>query len=160
MMNIRCQSPEVAPRVCAASSVATSSPATGPKVQNPIAEARPSWGVKSRTSAGVATRMIPSNSPTATIATVYSALLAALGRANSWMSATIPRPPITTQQRPIRSVIWPATAATMPARLDRMSVKTKNRNDMWNFTMRICPTLGGMKYWYQRVIDAKITTAR
>ena len=38
-------------------------PTTGPRVQNPIAEARPSCGEKSRTSAGVATRMTPSTAP-------------------------------------------------------------------------------------------------
>ncbi len=38
-------------------------PATGPTVQNPMAEARPTWGLKSRTMAGVATRMAPSTSP-------------------------------------------------------------------------------------------------
>ena len=39
-------------------------PSTGPRVQNPMAEARPSCGEKSRTSAGVATRMMPSTTPT------------------------------------------------------------------------------------------------
>ena len=40
-------------------------PATGPTVQKPMAEARPNWGLKSRTMAGVATRMAPSTSPMA-----------------------------------------------------------------------------------------------
>jgi hypothetical protein len=40
-------------------------PRTGPRVQKPIAEARPSCGLKSRTSAGVATRMMPSTKPMA-----------------------------------------------------------------------------------------------
>ena len=40
-------------------------PNTGPSVQKPIAEARPSWGLKSRTSAGVATRITPSTNPMA-----------------------------------------------------------------------------------------------
>ena len=35
-------------------------PTTGPRVQKPIAEARPSCGEKSRIRAGVATRMMPS----------------------------------------------------------------------------------------------------
>ena len=40
-------------------------PATGPTVQKPMAEARPSCGLKSRTMAGVATRMAPSTRPMA-----------------------------------------------------------------------------------------------
>ena len=40
-------------------------PATGPTVQKPMAEARPTWGLKSRTMAGVATRMAPSTRPMA-----------------------------------------------------------------------------------------------
>ena len=41
-------------------------PSTGPSVQKPIADARPSCGLKSRISAGVATRMTPSTKPMAT----------------------------------------------------------------------------------------------
>jgi hypothetical protein len=41
-----------------------------------------------------------------------------------------------------------------------MIVNMKKRNDMWNFTSRICPTLGGRKYWYHKTIEAITTTAR
>ena len=41
-----------------------SEPSTGPSVQNPMADARPSCGLKSRTSAGVATSTMPSTKPT------------------------------------------------------------------------------------------------
>ena len=50
-------------RVWAATIEVIRLPATGPTVQKPMAEARPSWGLKSRTSAGVATRMAPSTTP-------------------------------------------------------------------------------------------------
>jgi hypothetical protein len=36
----------------------------------------------------------------------------------------------------------------------------KKRNDMWNLTITICPTLGGRKYWYQRTMEATTTIAR
>ncbi len=52
-------------RVLAATMLVIRLPATGPTVQNPMAEARPTWGLKSRTMAGVATRMAPSTRPRA-----------------------------------------------------------------------------------------------
>ena len=58
-------------------------PATGPTVQNPMAEARPSCGLKSRTRAGVATRMAPSTRPRAemTMANCH------------WVVVPVPPPP-------------------------------------------------------------------
>ena len=50
-------------RVWVATMLVSRLPATGPTVQNPMAEARPSCGLKSRTSDGVATRMAPSTRP-------------------------------------------------------------------------------------------------
>ena len=50
-------------RVRAATMEVMRLPATGPMVQNPMAEARPSCGLKSRTRAGVATKMAPSTKP-------------------------------------------------------------------------------------------------
>ena len=47
-------------RVWLDTSVTTRLPSTGPSVQKPIAEARPSCGEKSRIRAGVATRITPS----------------------------------------------------------------------------------------------------
>ena len=52
-------------RVLAATMLVMRLPATGPTVQKPMAEARPTWGLKSRTMAGVATRMAPSTRPRA-----------------------------------------------------------------------------------------------
>ena len=49
--------------VCRATIDVMRLPATGPMVQKPMAEARPSCGLKSRTSAGVATSMAPSTIP-------------------------------------------------------------------------------------------------
>jgi hypothetical protein len=54
-------------RVCRATSDVMRLPATGPMVQKPMAEARPSCGLKSRTSAGVATRIAPSTMPMAQV---------------------------------------------------------------------------------------------
>ena len=50
-------------RVRVATTLVIRLPATGPTVQKPMAEARPSCGLKSRTRAGVATRMAPSTRP-------------------------------------------------------------------------------------------------
>ena len=57
--NWYCQS-GCASSVWLATSLTTRLPTTGPSVQKPIAEARPSCGEKSRIRAGVATRMMPS----------------------------------------------------------------------------------------------------
>ena len=67
-------------------------PMTGPSVQNPIAEARPSCGEKSLTRAGVATRMTPSTRPMMTdkIANVH--LSVALGIPKRASRPVITRP--------------------------------------------------------------------
>ncbi len=67
-------------------------PATGPMVQNPMAEARPSWGLKSRTSAGVATRMAPSTSPRAQMVTANSHWVLQAGTATATSRPTISSP--------------------------------------------------------------------
>jgi hypothetical protein len=54
-------------------------PTTGPRVQKPIAEARPSCGEKSRTSAGVATRITPSTRPITTRNDTKTVLFGASG---------------------------------------------------------------------------------
>ena len=66
-------------RVWLATSATINEPITGPMVQKPMAEARPSWGEKSRTRAGVATRTIPSTNPRADRRTPYAHRLGALG---------------------------------------------------------------------------------
>ena len=91
MMNWLCQSPKWL-RVWVATMLTIRLPATGPTVQNPMAEARPSCGLKSRTRAGVATRMAPSTSPMAqmTVAKVHS--LEAFGTPTASRRPTINRP--------------------------------------------------------------------
>ena len=51
------------PRVCVATRLAAKAPMVGPSAQNPIAAPRPICGEKSRMSAGVETRMMPSTNP-------------------------------------------------------------------------------------------------
>ena len=79
--NWYCQSGWLA-RVWLETSVTTRLPSTGPIVQKPIAEARPTCGEKSRISAGVATRHDPSTMHSSAKNSVYSALLGAFGSAN------------------------------------------------------------------------------
>ena len=55
-------------------------PSTGPLVQKPMAVARPTCGEKSRISAGVATRQMPSTMPTANVSMANAHLLVAAGR--------------------------------------------------------------------------------
>ena len=50
-------------RVRVATMLAAKRPTVGPSAQNPMADARPIWGEKSRMSAGVDTRMMPSTNP-------------------------------------------------------------------------------------------------
>ena len=58
-------------------------PTTGPRVQKPIADARPSCGEKSRIRAGVATRMMPSTKPMTANRTAYDHLFGAFGMPKS-----------------------------------------------------------------------------
>ena len=67
-------------------------PATGPIVQNPMAVARPSWGLKSRTSAGVATSMAPSTNPRAQMTTANCHWVWVAGTPNATSRPMISRP--------------------------------------------------------------------
>ncbi len=89
-------------------------PATGPMVQKPMAEARPAWGLKSRTSAGVQTRTTPSTKPMAMRAMTKVHSLGMFGTAKSWMKATMPTPATTRLARPIRSPRWAMRAEMAP----------------------------------------------
>ena len=70
----------------------TSEPMTGPSVQKPMADARPSCGLKSRISAGVATRMMPSTRPMAPNTMAKPILLSASGMPSRHSRATTTRP--------------------------------------------------------------------
>ena len=67
-------------------------PATGPTVQKPMAEARPSCGLKSRTSAGVATRMAPSTRPRAEMTMKNSTSVVHAGTPTATSRPTMSRP--------------------------------------------------------------------
>ena len=77
---------------------------TGPRVQKPIAEARPSCGEKSRTRAGVATRMTPSTRPMMTDRIANDHLSPALGMPNEGEQAG--------DHQAIRGEVRPAPAVT------------------------------------------------
>ena len=91
MMNWLCQSTKWL-SVRLATMLVMSEPATGPTVQKPMAEARPSCGLKSRTIAGVATRIAPSMSPMAEMTMANDHSLPAFGTPNVTSSPTISRP--------------------------------------------------------------------
>ena len=79
-------------------------PSTGPLVQKPMAVARPTWGEKSRMSAGVATRQIPSTKPTMKPKKVNSHLFVDAGMMKAVKTAVSPNPITTMLVRPRRSV--------------------------------------------------------
>ena len=91
MMNWLCQSPKCW-SVWLATMLTTRLPATGPTVQNPIADARPSCGLKSRTRAGVATKMAPSTNPIAEMTTAKPHSPDTLGTPTVTSSPTMSRP--------------------------------------------------------------------
>ncbi len=71
-----------------ATTLANSAPMVGPSAQKPIATPRPIWGEKSRISAGVDTRMMPSTKPITQYDAANHHLSVMWGMAKSWMSAT------------------------------------------------------------------------
>ena len=92
----------------------TSEPSTGPSVQKPMADARPSCGLKSRISAGVATRMTPSTRPIAPNTMAKPTLLSASGMPSRHSSPTMTRPTVTMLTRPYRSATPVANDASAP----------------------------------------------
>ena len=108
--------------------VTTRLPRTGPIVQNAIATARPTWGEKSRTSAGVATRTAPSTMLTSAKAAVYCALLDALGIAKAISRPLSSRPPTTRFARPQRSASPAPREANAPTAFPITMANTNWRN--------------------------------
>ena len=91
MMNWLCQSTKWL-SVWVATILVIRLPATGPTVQNPMAEARPSCGLKSRTIAGVATKMAPSTRPRAEMTMPKASSDPALGTPTQTSSPTMSSP--------------------------------------------------------------------
>ena len=99
-------------------------PSTGPLVQKPIAVARPTCGEKSRISAGVATRQMPSTMATANVSMPNAHLLVAAGRMNPTKTAITSRPPTTRLARPQRSASPAASDPNAPSRLPNARITT------------------------------------
>ncbi len=99
-------------------------PATGPIVQNPIAEARPSCGLKSRTKAGVATRIAPSTRPMAEMTMANPHSVVTFVTPNVIRRPTMRRPYMTTLDRPRRSVWLAGSEANAPIRLETTTMPT------------------------------------
>ena len=91
MMYWSCQAPRWL-TVLVETTATTRLPMTGPRVQKPIAEARPSCGEKSLTRAGVATRMTPSTRPMTTDRIANDHLSPALGIPKRASSAVSTKP--------------------------------------------------------------------
>ena len=94
-------------------------PSTGPLVQKPIAVARPTCGEKSRISAGVATRQMPSMVPTTKPSMLKTHLLVAAGRIHRVKMAVRSRPTTTRLARPYRSVSPANSEPNAPMRLPK-----------------------------------------
>ena len=101
-------------------------PSTGPLVQKPIAVARPTCGEKSRISAGVATRQMPSTTPTTKPSIVKTHLFVAAGRMKATKMPVNSRPKTTRLARPSRSVSPANSDPNAPIRFPKARVSTKN----------------------------------
>jgi len=99
-------------------------PSTGPLVQKPMAVARPTWGEKSRISAGVATRQMPSTNPTMKISNVKAHLLVAAGRMNATKMPENSSPNTTRFARPYLSVRPANREPKAPTRLPKADMAT------------------------------------
>lgn len=110
--------------------VAASDPSTGPRVQKPMAVARPTCGLKSRTSAGVATRTTPSNAPRTAYQAATLAEVCALPRPKMQTSAQPSVPQTITLARPYLSVTPAASEATALATTETTLTPTKKTNDI------------------------------
>ncbi len=86
-------------------------PSTGPLVQKPMAVARPTCGEKSRISAGVATRQMPSTKLTTKLTMVNGHLLVVAGRMKATATPVNSSPNTTMLARPSRS---PSPASSEP----------------------------------------------
>ena len=99
-------------------------PSTGPLVQKPIAVARPTCGEKSRISAGVATRQMPSTMPTTKVSMVKAHLLVAAGRMKAVNTPVTSRPKTTRLARPSRSASPANSEPKAPIRFPKARVTT------------------------------------
>ena len=99
-------------------------PSTGPLVQKPMAVARPTCGEKSRIRAGVATRQMPSTTPTTKPSMVKTHLFVAAGRMKATKIAVKNSPKTTRFARPYRSVRPANKEPNAPIRLPNAMVST------------------------------------
>ena len=99
-------------------------PSTGPAVQKPMAEARPTCGEKSRISAGVATRHMPSTIPTTKVSMMNGHLLVAAGITKAVNTPVNSRPKTTMLLRPTRSVRPANSEPKAPRRFPKASAVT------------------------------------
>ncbi len=99
-------------------------PSTGPLVQKPMAVARPTCGEKSRISAGVATRQMPSTTPTTKPSMVKTHLLVAAGRTNATKMPVKSNPKTTRFALPYLSVRPANSEPNAPIKLPNASVST------------------------------------
>ena len=88
--------------------------------------ARPSCGEKSLISAGVATRQMPSTSPTTNVAMPNSHRLVVFGRMTKVKMPVKNRPITTRLARPHRSVIPANSEPNAPIRFPKARMATKN----------------------------------
>jgi len=107
-------------------------PSTGPTVQKPIAAARPTWGEKSRISAGVVTRTMPSTKATAQDATANCSGVFTFGSTNSVINETTSMPYTIRFARPNRSASPASSEPKAPSRLPAARMKTKIPKGMRN----------------------------
>src|SRR4030088_1597999 len=121
-------------RVLLATTVTIRLPSTGPAVQKPMAVARPTWGEKSRISAGVATSAMPSITPTTKLSKVKAHLLVAAGRTYAVKIPVRSSPKTTTVVRPSRSASPANSDPKAPSRLPKASATTKNVKLMCRLT--------------------------
>ena len=99
-------------------------PTTGPLVQKPMAVARPTCGEKSRISAGVATRHMPSTNETTKLSMVKGHLLVAAGMMKATNTPENSSPNTTRLARPNRSVSPANSEPNAPIRAPNASVTT------------------------------------
>ncbi len=101
-------------------------PTTGPLVQKPMAVPRPSCGEKSRISAGVATRHMPSTNPTTQPTMTKNHLFVASGSMKATATPVNSSPKTTRLARPYRSPSPATSEPNAPIRAPKARVTTKN----------------------------------
>ena len=99
-------------------------PRTGPPVQKPMAVARPTWGEKSRISAGVATRQTPSMMPSTKNPMLNAHLLVTAGMMKAVNTPVSSSPPTTRLARPHRSASPANSEPKAPIRFPKARITT------------------------------------